>query len=265
MIAAVLAGILGLLIGSFLNVCIHRLPRDLSVIRPRSHCPECERPIAWYDNVPVVSYVLLGGKCRHCGWGIPWRYPLVELATGALFFAAVRLHGPEPLAWKLCLLAALLVELSVSDLETRILPDEFTLGGTVLGVALAFWVPMPAGLVSVMAAGAVGQAAASAAEAAAGAAFTGGALWLVGWLYQKVRKREGLGFGDVKLVALIGAFLGLQGTLLALILGSVAGSVIGVVYIWLAKKQAASYELPYGTFLGAGALAVAFGGPFFLP
>ena len=142
MLEAFFAFAFGLLIGSFLNVCVYRLPRDLSVVRPRSYCPACEHPIAWYDNVPLVSYAILRGACRHCKAGIPARYPIVEVLTGVLFFVYVLRMGPTPAAAKYCLLGALLVGLLFSDLEERILPDEFTLGGTVAGLALSFFIPV---------------------------------------------------------------------------------------------------------------------------
>jgi leader peptidase (prepilin peptidase) / N-methyltransferase len=130
MIEAILALLFGLLIGSFLNVCIYRWPRDLSVVKPRSHCPACEKTIAWYDNIPVVSYLVLGGRCRYCRARISWRYPVVELATGLLFFYWVYTHWRRRrLAIKMCVFSALLVGLVFSDLEERILPDEMTLGG----------------------------------------------------------------------------------------------------------------------------------------
>src|ERR1039458_9901222 len=142
MTAAILAFLFGLLIGSFLNVCIYRWPRDLSVVRPRSHCPSCEKTIAWYDNIPLLSYALLGGRCRHCRARISPRYPVVELLTGALFFVFVWRLGPSLAAVKFCLLSALLVGLTFSDLEARILPDEFTLGGMAAGLVLAWFVPV---------------------------------------------------------------------------------------------------------------------------
>jgi leader peptidase (prepilin peptidase)/N-methyltransferase len=137
MLEAVLAFGFGLLIGSFLNVCVYRLPRDLSVVRPRSYCPSCEQTIAWYDNVPLLSYAILRGHCRHCKAAIPVRYPLVELITGGLFFLYVLRMGPTLAAVKYCILGALLVGLLFADLEERILPDEFTLGGTLVGLALS--------------------------------------------------------------------------------------------------------------------------------
>lgn len=259
MIEALLAGCFGLLIGSFLNVCIYRLPRDLSVVRPRSHCPECKQTIAWHDNVPVASYVVLGARCRHCRARIPVWYPLVELLTGLSFFLAVLLCGLSLPALKLCVFSALLIELSFSDLLTRILPDEFTLGGTVAGIVLALFVSMDPGIIYALLSPVDSLAMASVAESLAGALFTSGVLWLVGWLYLKIRKREGLGLGDVKMIAMIGAFLGVHQTLLVLIGGSVLGSIAGLIFIFAARKDS-TYELPYGTFLGLAALLFAFWG-----
>ena len=263
MLEACLGLLFGLLIGSFLNVCIYRMPQDLSVVRPRSFCTVCKHPIAWYDNVPVLSYALLRGRCRYCKAAISARYPAVELLTGALFFFYVWRLGPTLPALKLCLYGALLVGLIFADLEERILPDEFTLGGAAAGLALAWFVPVNdemaegllwlAGLqwnvhwISVM-------------EAALGAAVPSFFLFLGGWLYLKLRHKEGLGLGDVKLMAMIGAFLGLRGALLTLILGSVLGSVIGYAYIRITGKDPSSYELPFGTFLGAAGIAITFVG-----
>jgi leader peptidase (prepilin peptidase)/N-methyltransferase len=258
MIEMVVAFLFGLLIGSFLNVCVYRMPRDLSVVRPRSYCPECEKTIAWYDNIPVLSYLLLAGKCRHCGARISVRYPLLELLTGLAFVGVVWRFGVSGAAIKFAILSAILLELLFSDLDSRILPDEFTIGGIILGLSLAIWVPMDQGLAYIWLYRAADPRLISLAEAALGAAVASGALWLVGWLYQKVRDREGLGFGDVKMIAMMGAFFGLQRTLLVLVLGSVVGTVIGLGFILLARKDAATYELPYGTFLAAAALGYIF-------
>lgn len=259
MLEAAIALLFGLLIGSFLNVCIYRMPQDLSVVRPRSYCVACHHPIAWYDNVPVLSYVLLGGRCRHCQAAISRRYPLVEVLTGVLFFVYVWRLGATPLGLKFCLYGALLVGLTFTDLEARILPDEFTLGGTVAGVLLAWFVPFKGDIAQdlLWLVGARwGVHWTSVAAALVGAAVPGFCLWLVGWLYLKLRHREGLGLGDVKLVMMVGAFMGLQGALLALIVGSLLGSLIGFAYIRIARKDAATYELPFGTFLGAAAIAL---------
>ena len=267
-IEALLALLFGLLIGSFLNVCIHRWPRNRSVVKPRSHCVRCRKPIAWYDNIPLLSYLVLGGRCRHCTAKISLRYPLVEFLTGMLFFYQVGTLGLTAAALKMCVFSAIAVALIFCDLEKRILPDEFTKGGIVLGLIFSAFVPVPditAQAVLWMAGAELPGWSHSIAESALGATLPAFFLWFGGWLYFKIRHREGLGLGDVKLVAMVGAFLGLRGALLTLILGSIAGSVIGYGYIKLAGKDPASYELPFGTFLGAAALVAAIVGNQLLP
>jgi leader peptidase (prepilin peptidase)/N-methyltransferase len=260
---AVLAFLLGLLIGSFLNVCIYRWPRDLSVVRPRSHCPECGKTIAWYDNIPLLSFALLRGRCRHCRARILLRYPVVEAMAGLLFLYFVGTLGLTLAAAKMCVFSAALVALIFSDLEQRILPDELTLGGTLAGLAFALAVPTPPdGLRWLLG---LHGAADSLAGSALGAVFPSACLWGAGWLYKKVRHREGLGFGDVKLVAMAGSFLGLYGALLSLLWGSLAGAVLGYAYIRATHKDAATYELPFGAFLGAAALLVGIAAPSLLP
>jgi leader peptidase (prepilin peptidase)/N-methyltransferase len=254
---AVIALLAGLLIGSFLNVCIYRLPRDLSIVRPRSFCPACERTIAWYDNVPVLSFLVLRGRCRHCREPIPLRYPVVELATAILFSWTVYEFGPSLSAFKLCLFEAILVTLIAADFEERILPDEFTLGGVAAGLILAWFAPLRPGLSLVVASSVHNPRALSLIEAAIGASVGAGALWLVAKIYEVVRRREGMGLGDVKMVAMIGAFLGLQGALLTLIAGSIAGGAGGLIYITATRKNPSTYELPFGSFLGLAALAMA--------
>ena len=256
MLEAIVALLAGLLVGSFLNVCIYRMPRDLSVVRPRSYCPACRTPIAWRDNVPVLGYVLLRGRCRHCRNRIPARYPAVEILTGLLFFLIVLRLGPSLAALKLCLFSSLLIGLIFSDLEEKILPDELTLGGAVAGLLLAAVVPIDWGYAHLLLPWRLGERWLSVGEAALGALLASGFLWMVGSLYAKIRHKEGLGFGDVKMVAMIGAFVGLIGVLQTLILGSILGSVIGLAYIKITKKDFSSYELPFGAFLGAAALFV---------
>jgi leader peptidase (prepilin peptidase)/N-methyltransferase len=264
MLEAFLAFAFGLLIGSFLNVCVYRLPRDLSVVRPRSYCPACEHTIAWYDNVPLVSYAILGARCRHCQAPIAARYPVVEFLTGALFFIYLLRMGPTAAAAKYCLLGALLVGLLFADLEERILPDEFTLGGTLAGLALSLVVP-----VQDITAHAIfwlfnidaNQRVLSFAEALFGALLPAFFLWFGGWVYEKVRKREGMGFGDIKMMLMIGAFLGMRDALLTLIIGSVVGSIVGYFYIRITHKEVSTYELPFGTFLALGAVVVTLIGP----
>jgi leader peptidase (prepilin peptidase)/N-methyltransferase len=268
-----LAFLAGLLIGSFLNVCIFRLPRDLSVVRPRSFCPGCvgaaeERGVPYeeaavagalrvHDLMPVVSYVLLGGRCRRCRQRIPLRYPLVELAAGAAFAICAAYFGWSLAAVKYAVYSSILITLIVTDLEERILPDEFTLGGIGAGLVLAAFVPMPLEIGHLLLPAALGARGLSVGESAVGAGVTSGLIWFLGWAYHKIRRREGLGFGDVKMIGMIGAFIGLSSTLLTMLVASLAGSLIGGGYILIAKKKASEYELPFGSFLGASALAVA--------
>jgi len=253
-----LAFLAGLFLGSFLNVCIYRLPRDLSVVRPaRSFCPFCEKTIAWYDNVPLVSYLVLHGRCRQCGARIPVRYFLVEVLTGAAFAGCLVLFGITLDALKYSIFSAILITLIAADIEERILPDEFTLGGAVIGVILAYFVPLPPNLAHILLPLRLGQRWLSVGEAVLGGSLISLCIWLVGWVYQKVRHREGLGFGDVKMIAMIGAFLGLQGALLTLIAASLFGAIGGLIFIFFAGKDASTYELPFGSFLGMAALAIA--------
>jgi leader peptidase (prepilin peptidase)/N-methyltransferase len=263
MLETLLAALFGLLIGSFLNVCIHRWPRDLSVVRPRSMCPACGAPIAWYDNIPLASWVALRGRCRHCRAPIHWRYPLVELLTALSFAYFVLQFGLTLAAARSCIFAAILIALVFSDLETLLLPDELTLGGLAIGLLFSLVVPVPdstfhliAGLFGYHPAGPGGMFG----EAAFGALVPAGAIWLGGWLFEKLRHKEGLGFGDVKMLAMIGAFLGLRGALLTVILGSLLGSVVGLAFIKLTGKDAATYQLPFGSFLGAAAFVTAIEG-----
>lgn len=264
MLEILIALIAGLIVGSFLNVCIHRMPGDLSVARPRrSFCPHCEKTIAWHDNIPILSWLLLRGRCRHCGGPISFRYPLVEAITALLFVLCVHLLGLTAAAAKLWLLNALLVGLVFMDLEALILPDEFTIGGLAAGLAIAWFIPVrdifarvllsltgvswPPRLVSFT-------------DSVLGALVPAGCLWLGGWIFEKVRHKEGLGFGDVKMMAMVGAFLGIRGSLLTLIVGSVLGSVIGLAYILITRKDASTYELPFGSFLGVAAILVSLAG-----
>jgi leader peptidase (prepilin peptidase)/N-methyltransferase len=267
MIEWVIAGLFGLLIGSFLNVCIYRWPRDLSVVQPRSACIECEKPIAWYDNVPVLSYFILRGRCRQCGARILWRYPVVELLTGISFAFFVHQNGLSIEAAKYCVFAAILIALVFCDLDMLILPDELTIGGFVIGLIFALYTPVPdstfhliASLFGVL----PGPRLAMLGEALLGAILPAGSIWFGGWLFEKLRHKEGLGFGDVKMLAMVGAFLGIGGALLTIVLGAVAGSVVGLVFIKATGKDPANYPLPFGSFLGAAALVAAIEGPHLL-
>lgn len=254
-----LAAILGLIVGSFLNVCIYRMPRELSVTKPaRSFCPECGATVAWYDNLPVLSYVILRGRCRHCPSRIPLRYPIVELLTGALFAGVALLGLPPIYTAKLLVLMAILVTLIFTDLEERFLPDVFTLGGAAVGLVFAWFAPLQNGAFIFFFKARWGESAASLAEAVFASAFLSGLLYLLGELYYWIRKHEGLGLGDVKMLATLGAFLGLQGALFSLAAASLLGCIAGLVYMVWNRKDFATYELPLGTFLGVAGIALTY-------
>lgn len=256
----VLAACFGLIFGSFLNVCVSRLPYDQPIDAPRSSCPRCATPIAWYDNLPLLSFVILGGRCRHCKEGISFRYPLVEFLTAAAFFYVVWRAGPGWVAVKWCAFAAIQIELVFSDLETRILPDEFTKWGMVLGGMFSTVVLIPMGFFSAAASMIwPGESLSfySLCSSLGAAGVLGGALWFVGWAFQRLRGKDGLGFGDVKMVGMMGAFLGLETALFGLMVGSLLGSVLGLAWIKLRGERLGEYELPFGSFLGVGALIAA--------
>ncbi len=262
-IIVVFVFLFGLIIGSFLNVCILRIPRRESVVLPASHCPACGKPIQPYDNIPVVSWLLLRGRCRKCKARISALYPAVELLTGLLFVACYAAFGPSLETLKWIVFAALMVVLTITDARERILPDVVNFTGLGLGLALslltkpsdgtALWIsnrlfafPPP-------------EPAISLADALLGAGVASGLLWLVAEGYFRLRGREGMGLGDVKMMAMAGAFLGVERALLTILLGSLLGSVIGLAVIWVWHKGR-DFELPFGTFLGAGAMLVVFFG-----
>ncbi len=251
------AFLFGLLFGSFLNVCIYRIPRDLSVVAPRSFCPECATQLRWFENVPLLSYFLLRGRCRHCSQPIGLRYPLVELTTGLLFVLTVSKYGLGVAAVKWLLFEMILVVLFWTDLEERILPDELTLGGAVAALVFAFFVSVP-GSLGAMLAPHVAQAWQSLLNAALAATLLALPIWAVGAAYGRFRRRQALGLGDVKLLLMLGLFLGLQDGLLALLIGSVSGALVGIgLLIWM-KKSARFYELPFGSFLCLAAAILPF-------
>jgi leader peptidase (prepilin peptidase)/N-methyltransferase len=253
----------GLIIGSFLNVCILRIPADKSIVLPSSSCPKCGKEIAAYDNIPVLSWLILGGKCRNCKTKISAMYPAVEFLTGLLFLACYFGFGLTVEGAKWAVFAALLVVLTITDLRERILPDIVNFFGLGAGLLFSFftapldgtalWIanrwfdfPPPRPVLSF-------------ADAVLGAVAGSGLLWVVAEGYFRLRGREGMGLGDVKMMAAVGAFLGLQRTLMTVLAGSLLGSVIGILLIAISKKGR-DYELPFGTFLGAGALLVVFFG-----
>lgn len=235
-------GLLGMIQGSFANVIIWRLPQDKSVITPRSRCPKCQHLIAWYDNVPVLSWLFLRGRCRHCQATISWRYPLVELIMGVLFGLVFWRYEWSWTTLELLLFTFGLVTASFIDLDHMILPDEFTLSGIVLGLLGAALNPerefMPALF---------------------GVLMGGGFLWAVAYIYFALRKQEGMGGGDIKLLAWIGAVLGWQSIPFVILASSLAGSVVGLVI--LSRSSAGlKASLPFGPYLAAAALVYCLGG-----
>ena len=250
----ILSALAGALIGSFLNVCIFRIPRDLSVVTPRSFCPRCEHPVAAFDNVPLLSWLLLRGRCRHCGGSISPRYPLVELLTALAFGCVAARYGWNLSGLKWTVFEALMIVLFFTDLETRILPDEFTLGGTVAAILFAFFVYVP-GVAGELLLTTIRPAWQSLANLAIAAILLPGPLWLAAEAYGRIRKVDALGFGDVKLLLLLGCFLGFGPGLLALTLGAVAGALVGIPMALVARQKLSSFEVPFGSFLcGASAL-----------
>ena len=248
-----LAFLFGLLIGSFMNVCIYRLPRNRSIVRPRSYCPQCRAMIAWYDNIPVVSYLLLGGKCRRCHRRIPLRYPLVELMTGATFALLVAGYGADLRAAKLGVMSAALIALAFTDLSRRILPDELTLGGLMFGLLSSILVPPYNDLIHAVLSQSMHPQMASVTASAIGAAGPSLLIWGIAGLWARLRDLEdALGLGDVKMIAMIGSFVGLQASLAAMVIGSIGGSMIGMVYILIRKKDWRTFQLPYGTYIAFG-------------
>jgi leader peptidase (prepilin peptidase)/N-methyltransferase len=253
-----LSFLFGLLVGSFLNVCIWRLPKDESVVRPRSRCPHCGHTIRWYDNIPLWSFVRLAGRCRDCGGAISFLYPVVELLTGLLFAAIAWQSGPTLAALKNAVFVSMMVALAFADLRDRILPDEITLGGAAAGLLFAFVEPLETGFVDLLLQVAGWQPSArvaSVAEAVLGAVVAAGLLYLVAEVYYRIRFREGMGLGDVKMMALIGAFLGLRQAFLTVMTGSILGAAAGLVFIVIFRKGLA-YQLPFGTFLAFAAILV---------
>ena len=245
---ATAAFLFGLMAGSFLNVVIWRLPAEEQVVRGRSHCRGCGKAIPWYDNIPLVSFARLKGRCRFCQAKISWSYPLVELATGLLFAGTVLRFGQSPLVWAYWILGAALIALSVIDWKEMILPDEITMPGISFGVILSFYLPQlhgETGRWAALWAGVVG--------ALAGA----GTLWVVGVVGKWVFRREAMGLGDVKLMAMVGAFIGLWKVLLVnLVLAPVAGALVGLVL----KVRYGRDLIPFGPFLALGTLAAIFWG-----
>ena len=289
--------VLGLCFGSFLNVCIYRLPLGISVVTPRSACPKCKQGIALYDNMPVLSWLVLRGRCRHCKAKISARYLIIELLTGLLFLGCYWYFGFTLSTLKYCAFGFLVLGLIFTDAETKLLPDKLTLTGLALGIGFSLFVPvydlasqfLP-GILNLPFSGGISERLYSLLDSLLGAAIGASFIYGAGAIYLRWRGTEGMGFGDVKLMAMVGAFLGLKLTVLTIFSASLAGSVFGlstVLIVWLkrthrfakrfadaatARRRAwhsaqvvyRNYQMPFGVFLGSMALVALFFGDRFL-
>ncbi len=233
--STIIAFLFGACIGSFLNVCIRRLPSGASIVYPPSSCPACKAKIAFYDNIPIVSYMLLRGRCRNCGTSISIEYPLVEALAGAAASGLWFMYGPSPEFFIYFLFVCALIVVTFIDLRHRIIPDMVSLPGIVAGFGASFVLPSPGPLGSFI-----------------GIAAGGGSLLVVAVVYHWISGREGMGGGDIKLLAMIGAFLGWKGVLLTLILASMVGAIVGAVLMAVTGKDS-KYAIPFGPFLSLGA------------
>ena len=246
--ASIVVVLVGLTLGSFLNVCIYRLPQGESVVTPRSRCPRCGAPVQAWQNIPIVSWLVLRGRCATCRAPIGWRYPAVEALTAIALLVLWRSFGPTAAFAVAAPFVLAMIVLFFTDWDHHLLPDAVTLPGFVLGVAAAWWNPFlgPTGWPRLVA-------------SITGAALGAGILWLVGALYKRVRGVEGMGFGDVKLMAFVGAFTGPAGVAATLFFGSIVGAVVGLALIPLRGKSLKT-ELPFGCFLAPAALVALFWG-----
>jgi leader peptidase (prepilin peptidase)/N-methyltransferase len=280
----------GLAFGSFLNVCIHRIPRDESVVTPKSACPKCRQAIKPYDNIPVLSWLILGGRCRHCGSTISPRYLAVELLTALLFLACYARFGESILTLKFCVFSFLIIGLVFTDAEWKLLPDAFTLPGLAVGLGFSLVAPVN-DIVTQMLPGIMERSFSwrllSFADALLGAAVGSSFFYGIAMLYLHARGREGMGLGDVKLMAMVGAFLGVRLTVLTIFGASLVGSLFGlgtIFIVWIKRTRRRQvrnressgvarrrawrsarnvyryYEMPFGVFLGAMAMIALFFG-----
>ncbi len=236
MATAAVVFLFGCVIGSFLNVCIVRIPRGTSIVFPGSHCPSCGNDIPFYHNIPLLSYILLGGRCRFCSSPIAFQYFAVELLTPALLVLVLWEKGMGPAFFAAAVFTAALIVITFIDLEHQIIPDRISLPGIPLGLGCSFFVPWTNPVDSLI-----------------GIAVGGGVLYGFAAGYRALTKKDGMGGGDIKLLAMIGAFLGWQGALAALILASFAGSIVGIAII-VFKGKDFKYAVPFGPFLSLGAV-----------
>jgi leader peptidase (prepilin peptidase) / N-methyltransferase len=242
LILNILAFVFGACIGSFLNVCIYRIPAGLSIIHPASRCPQCKSAIPFYDNIPVLSYLLLMGKCRKCKTPIAIRYPFVELLGGLIALACILSFGPTLHGLVVFVFMATLMVITFIDLDHRIIPDTISLPGIPIFFLAAFAVPTVTWQASAL-----------------GIALGGGSLFVVAWIYQRITGRQGMGGGDIKLLAMIGAMVGWQGVLFTLFAASAIGTVVGILAMIRSGKNM-KLAIPFGPFLAMGAIIHVFFG-----
>jgi len=237
-----MSGIVGLMVGSFSNVCVYRIPRGESIAFPGSHCPACDHDIAWYDNIPLLSWLILKGRCRHCSGKISARYPFLEALMGISWALLAYHFGPTPQLFQAIILASLLWILTLIDLETGLLPNVLTLPGMVVGLLFAWWF----GFLF---------------DALVGAAAGYGVFWLIARLFLLLTGKEGMGYGDFKLLAMLGAFMGWQALPFIVFVSSFMGVIIGLIYLKLAHKDRQA-QIPFGPYLAlAGMLWFLWGEP----
>jgi leader peptidase (prepilin peptidase)/N-methyltransferase len=242
LVFSLFALVTGMVVGSFLNVCICRMPKGKSVVTPPSHCPQCDYRVRWYDNIPIVSYLLLRGRCRGCGMHISPQYPLVELLNGLLTLALFLRFGPTLAFLVLFLFCSALVVITFIDLDHQIIPDEISLTGIVVGFVFSFFLQGHSWLNSLL-----------------GILLGGGSLLLVAYGYQWLTGKEGMGGGDIKLLAMMGAFLGWKSIPFIIFASSLFGSVIGIT-IMLVQKKDSKLAIPFGPYLAFGAVLYIFYG-----
>lgn len=235
--------LIGLCIGSFLNVCIIRLPAGRSIVRPASACPQCGQTIRWFDNIPLLSYIILRGRCRGCQTPISLRYPIVELLTGLFAMALWLRMGLDVQTLVYFLFVAALLVITFIDLDHRIIPDVISLPGIPIGFAASFIIPHLTWTESLI-----------------GILIGGGSLWAVAWVYQLLTGKDGMGGGDIKLLAMIGAFLGWKGVLFTIMASSLTGTIVGIA-VMLRKGKGMKMAIPFGPFLAIGAILYLFFGP----
>lgn len=238
--------IFGAAIGSFLNVCIYRIPDNESIIKPLSRCPHCKTPIRFYDNIPIISFLILKGKCRDCGAKISWRYPLVEFITGLFALLLFIKFGFSLQFLAAFVFTAVLIIITFIDLDHQIIPDVLTLPGIpIFLLAGIFIMKFPWH------------------EALIGVLIGGGVLFTIAFVYEKLTKREGMGGGDIKLLGMIGGFFGWKALIFILLVSSLGGAIIGIA-LMIIKKQDMKYAVPFGPFLAAAAVAYIFWGEEFM-